>query len=45
MKKYRVGMVVGATNIKLGLFNEEMELLDQMQTLTDQEADLDRLMD
>ena len=45
MKKYRVGMVVGATNIKLGLFNEEMELLDQIQTLTDQEADLDRLMD
>lgn len=45
MRKYRVGIDVGATNIKIGLFNEEMTLLDQMQTLTDQEADLDRLMD
>ena len=45
MKKYRVGIMLGATNIKLGLFNENMELLDQIQTLTDQEADLNRLMD
>ena len=45
MKKYRVGIMLGATNIKLGLFSEDMELLDQMQTLTDQEADLNRLMD
>ena len=45
MKKYRVGIDVGATNIKIGLFDEEMTLLEQMQTLTDQEADLDRLLD
>ena len=45
MKKYRVGIMLGATNIKLGLFSEDMELMDQMQTLTDQEADLNRLMD
>ena len=45
MKKYRVGIALGATNIKLGLFSEDMELLDHMQTLTDPEADLDRLMD
>ena len=45
MKKYRVGIMLGATNIKLGLFSEDMELLDQIQTLTDQEADLNRLMD
>ena len=45
MKKFRVGILVGATNIKTGLFNQDMELVDQMQTLTDQEADLDRLMD
>ena len=41
MKKHRVGIDVGATNIKIGLFDEEMTLLEQMQTLTDQEADLD----
>lgn len=45
MKKFRVGILVGATNIKTGLFDQDMELVDQMQTLTDQEADLDRLMD
>ena len=45
MKKFRVGIDVGATNIKLGLFNHDMELLDLMQTLTDQEADLDLLLD
>ena len=41
----RVGIDVGATNIKIGLFDENMALQDQMQTLTDQEADIDRLMD
>lgn len=45
MKKHRVGIDVGATNIKIGLFDNEMTLLDQMQTLTDQEADVERLLD
>ena len=45
MAGYRVGIDVGATNIKIGLFDENMALQDQMQTLTDQEADLNRLMD
>ena len=45
MGAYRVGIDVGATNIKIGLFDKDMTLLNQMQTLTDQEADLDRLMD
>jgi len=45
MGKYRIGMAVGATNIKFGLFNENMELIDNLQTLTDPEADLNRLMD
>lgn len=45
MADFRVGVDVGATNIKLGLFDGEMNLVDQMQTLTDQEADLDQLMD
>ena len=45
MGKYRIGMAVGATNIKFGLFNENMELIDNLQTLTDPEIDLERLMD
>ena len=45
MMKYRVGIDVGATNMKIGLFDGEMKLLDMMQTLTDQEADLNRLLD
>lgn len=45
MGKYRIGMAVGATNIKFGLFDENMELIDNLQTLTDPETDLNRLMD
>ena len=45
MMKYRVGIDVGATNMKIGLFDGDINLLDMMQTLTDQEADLNRLMD
>lgn len=45
MKNYRVGIDVGATNIKIGLFDKEMNLLDMRQTLTDQEAELDFLLD
>ncbi len=45
MAGFRVGVDVGATNIKIGLFDGEMALQDQMQTLTDPEADIDRLMD
>ena len=45
MKQYRVGIDVGATNIKIGLFDQEMNLLSQTQTLTDQEADLERLLE
>lgn len=45
MKQYRVGIDVGATNIKIGLFDQEMNLLSQAQTLTDQEADLERLLE
>ena len=45
MADFRVGVDVGATNIKIGLFDGEMALQDQMQTLTDQEADIDRLLD
>ena len=45
MKKYRIGIDVGATNTKIGLFDRDMNLLDSAQALTDQEADLPMLMD
>ena len=45
MGKCRIGIDVGATNIKVGLFDENMEMIDHIQTLIDQDADLDRLMD
>ena len=45
MNKCRIGIDVGATNIKFGLFDENMELIDNLQTLTDPEIDLERLMD
>lgn len=44
MKKYSIGIDVGATNTKIGLFDHE-RLIDQMQELTDPEADLERLLD
>ena len=45
MNKYRIGIDVGATNIKVGLFDGEMNMIDHIQTLIDQDADLNRLMD
>lgn len=45
MAGYRIGVDVGATNIKTGLFDDDMKLVDELQTLTDPEADIDRLMD
>ena len=44
MKKYSIGIDVGATNTKIGLFNGE-ELITYKQELTDPEADLQRLLD
>ncbi len=45
MKQYRIGIDVGGTNIKLGLFDEEMKLVDTLQALTDQQASLAEIMD
>jgi len=45
MNKCRIGIDVGATNIKVGLFDENMNMIDHIQTLIDQDADLTRLMD
>lgn len=45
MKKYRIGVDVGATNIQVGLFDGEMNMIDHIRTLIDQDADINRLMD
>ena len=45
MAGYRVGIDVGATNIKIGLFDGDINLKDELKTLTDQEANIDELMD
>ena len=45
MNKCRIGIDVGATNIKVGLFDSEMNMIDHIQTLIDQDADINRLMD
>ncbi len=45
MKQYRIGIDVGATNIKIGLFDEEMDLKDYAQALTDQQASLEEIID
>lgn len=45
MSKCRIGVDVGATNIKLGLFDDKMNLIDHIRTLIDPDADIARLMD
>ena len=45
MNKCRIGIDVGATNIKVGLFDSELNMIDHIQTLIDQDADINRLMD
>ena len=45
MKQYRIGIDVGATNIKIGLFDDEMDLKDYSQALTDQQASLEEIID
>lgn len=44
MGKLRIGLDMGPTNTKIGLFDDDMNLMDSAQTLTDPDADLDRLM-
>jgi len=43
MKKFRIGMDVGATKIKIGLFNDDMQPVDTLQILTDRGVGLDEL--
>ena len=44
MKKYRIGMDVGATRIKIGLFSDDMQPVDSIQILTDRRAALNELL-
>ena len=44
MKKYAIGIDIGATNTKIGLF-DGVQMLAQQQELTDPEASLQRLLD
>ena len=44
MGKYRIGLDMGPTNTKIGLFDESMNVVDSLQTLTDQDADLNQIL-
>ena len=45
MKKYAIGIDVGGTNSKIGLFDSEMHLVRFINTLTDKELEADELLD
>lgn len=45
MREYAIGIDVGGTNIKVGLFDREMNLVKKIQTLTDKELEADLMMD
>ena len=45
MKQYTVGIDVGGTSIKFGLFDGEMQLIDFRRSLMDKELGADPLMD
>ena len=45
MKKYAIGIDVGGTNSKIGLFDSEMHLVRVISTLTDKELEADQLLD
>ena len=45
MKKYAIGIDVGGTNSKIGLFDSEMHLVWVINTLTDKELEADELLD
>ena len=45
MREYAVGIDVGGMNIKVGLFDGKMNLVDSLQSLTDKELEADKLMD
>ena len=45
MREYAIGIDVGGTNIKVGLFDREMNMVKKIQTLTDKELEADLMMD
>lgn len=45
MQEYAIGIDVGGTNIKVGLFDREMNLVRSLQTLTDKELEADEMID
>jgi len=45
MGKYAIGIDVGGTNIKLGLFDDSMQLVSELRFLTDKEGTAPELMD
>ena len=45
MGKYAIGIDVGGTNSKIGLFDSEMHPLNVIDTLTDKELEADQLLD
>jgi len=45
MHKYAIGINVGGTNIKVGLFDQDMNLVKHLQSLTDKELEADKMMD
>lgn len=45
MREYAIGIDVGGTNIKVGLFDRSMNPVKHLQTLTDKELEADQMMD
>lgn len=45
MREYAIGIDVGGTNIKVGLFDRDMNLVKSAKTLTDKELEASRMMD
>ena len=45
MRQYAIGIDVGGTNIKVGLFDQDMNLVKCLQTLTDTELEAEQMMD
>ena len=45
MREYAIGIDVGGTNIKVGLFDRDMNMIKKIETLTDKELEADQMMD
>ncbi len=45
MREYAIGIDVGGTNIKVGLFDKDMNMVKSLKTLTDKELEAGQMMD